>query len=60
MESYWIAHSTEQSFISALTPEGVGQLLMIAKDWPAGLYIIRVHCHSPSPTGQNDRRWGHA
>jgi hypothetical protein len=60
MESYWIAHSTEQSFISAITPEGVGQLLLIAENWAAGMYTIRVHRHSPSRAAQDARCWGHA
>jgi hypothetical protein len=36
MPSYWITHPVEQCFISALSPEGVGQLLPIAERWPAG------------------------
>jgi hypothetical protein len=56
--SYWIAHPTEKGFISALSPEGVGQLLILAEGWPAGLYIILQHWHTTSPMGQ-DLRWGH-
>jgi hypothetical protein len=60
MPSYWITHPIEQCFISALSPEGVGQLLLIAERWPAGRYVIREHRHAESPAGHQDRRWGHA
>jgi hypothetical protein len=60
MPSYWITHPVEQCFISALSPEGVGQLLRIAERWPAGRYVIREHWHAESPAGLKDRRWGHA
>ena len=56
--SYWIAHPTEWGFISAFSPEGVGQLLILAEGWPAGLYIISTHRHTASPMGQ-DVHWGH-
>jgi hypothetical protein len=36
--SYWIAHPAETAFISALTPEGIGQLLRMAEGWPIGRY----------------------
>jgi hypothetical protein len=60
MRSYWIAHPTDHGFISALSPEGVGQLLMNAEEWPAGRYTIRAHRHASFSTGQNDSCWGHA
>jgi hypothetical protein len=60
MPSYWIAHPTDRGFISALSPEGVGQLLMNAEQWPAGRYTIRVHRHASFSTGQNELCWGYA
>jgi hypothetical protein len=60
MPSYWITHPVEQCFISALSPEGIGQLLLIAERWPAGRYVIWEHRHAESPAGLEDRRWGHA
>ncbi len=56
--SYWIAHPTELRFISALSPEGVGQVLMVAERWPAGVYVIWTHRGESSPTEQEDRHWG--
>jgi hypothetical protein len=56
--SYWIAHPTESSFISALSPEGVSQFLMISRRWPAGRNLIREHHHGASPTSDGDRAWG--
>jgi hypothetical protein len=56
--SFWIAHPTATAFISALDQDGVGQLLTIAEDWPAGRYVIREHHHGGSPTAGNDRPWG--
>jgi hypothetical protein len=41
MPGYWILHPTELAFIWALTPEGVGQLLMISRRWPAGRHLIQ-------------------
>jgi hypothetical protein len=58
--SYWIAHPTESSFISALSPEGVGHSLMISRCWPAGRYLIREHRHGVSPMADGDRAWGFA
>src|SRR5262249_43384054 len=58
--SYWIAHPAETAFISALTPEGIGQLLRIAEGWPIGRYLIRRHRHDGSPAGPDHRPWGHA
>ena len=60
MPSYWIAHPTDTSFISALTPEGMGQLLRIAERWPAGRYIIRRHRHADPPAEPDHLAWGHA
>ena len=60
MPSYWIAHPIERCFISALSPEGVGELLLISERWPAGRYVIREHRHAAPSAGQSDRRWGHA
>ena len=60
MPSYWIAHPTERAFISALSPEGVAQLLEVAERWPPGRYYIRRHHHGVSPPGAEDRPWGHA
>jgi hypothetical protein len=57
---YWIAHPAETAFISALAPEGIGQLLMLAEGWPVGQYPIRLHRHGVSPTGADHRPWGHA
>ncbi len=56
--SYWIAHPTERGFISARSPEGVGQVLMMAERWPAGLYAMWTHGEAPSPTEREDRHWG--
>jgi hypothetical protein len=58
--SYWIAHPTELAFISALSPEGIGQVLLMAECWPPGLYAIQTHRHTLSTTGPHDRHWGHA
>jgi hypothetical protein len=60
MPSYWILHPTESSFIAALSPEGVGQLLMISRRWPAGRYLIREHWHAAPPTAGGDHVWGFA
>lgn len=60
MASYWIAHPAATAFISALTPEGIGQLLRIAEGWPVGRYLIRRHRPDASPAGPGDRPWGHA
>ena len=56
--SYWIAHPTATAFISALDPDGVGQMLTIAEDWPVGRYVIREHHPGGSPTAGDDRIWG--
>jgi hypothetical protein len=58
--SYWIAHPTATAFISALYPDGVGQMLTIAEDWPVGRYLIREHHPGDSPTAGDDRPWGRA
>jgi hypothetical protein len=56
--AYWIAHPCRSGFISALWPEGVGQLLGSAEDWPAGAYAIRIHGHRQSEAADGDRVWG--
>jgi hypothetical protein len=56
--SYWIAHPTATAFISALDPDGVGQMLTIAEDWPVGRYVVREHHADGSPTAGDDRPWG--
>jgi hypothetical protein len=58
--SYWIAHPTATAFISALSQDGVGQLLTIAADWLVGRYVIREHWPAECQPGQDDRPWGHA
>jgi hypothetical protein len=58
--SYWIAHPTATAFIAALDPDGVGQLLELAADWPVGRYVIREHHPGGSPTAGDDRPWGRA
>jgi hypothetical protein len=59
--SYWIAHPTDMAFISALSPEGVGQLLIMAERWPIGRYLIGKHHHGRSPAGpEEDQLWGYA
>jgi hypothetical protein len=58
--SYWITHPAATAFISALTPEGIGQLLRIAEGWPIGRYPIRRDRHDGSPTGPEQGPWGHA
>src|SRR5215470_12765185 len=60
VSSYWIAHPVQTAFISALSPEGIGQLLGIAEGWPIGRYLIRRHRHGVAPTGPDHRPWGHA
>jgi hypothetical protein len=60
VSSYWIAHPVQTAFISALSPEGIGQLLRIAEGWPIGRYLIRRHRHGVSPAGPDHRPWGHA
>ncbi len=57
---YWIEHPFELAFISAFSPEGVGQVLLMAVPWPAGLYAMWTHGDAPSTMGQDDRRWGRA
>jgi hypothetical protein len=59
LPSYWIAHPTIPSFISAFSPEGVGQLLLVAADWPAGLYIIHEY-HRISSLVERNLHWGQA
>jgi hypothetical protein len=56
--SYWIAHPTATAFISALYPAGVGQMLSIAEDWPAGRYVVREHHPNGFPTAGDDRPLG--
>jgi hypothetical protein len=58
--SYWIAHPSQSAFISAFSPEGVGQFLMISGRWPAGRYIIRMHRHGRSSSEAGDPAWGYA
>jgi hypothetical protein len=55
--SYWIARPDGMAIISALSPEGVGQLLEHAEDWPTGSYPILTHRHG---TAEADRPWGQA
>src|SRR5262249_18915004 len=56
--TYWIAHPTESAFISAFTPEGVGEFLMISRRWPAGRYVVREHRPGAAPPAVGDRVWG--
>jgi hypothetical protein len=58
--SYWITHPTQSAFISAFSPEGVGQFLMISGRWPAGRYIIRMHGYGLSSSEVGDPAWGYA
>jgi hypothetical protein len=58
--TYWIAHPTESAFISAFSPEGVGQVLLISRRWPTGRYLIREYRRGASPTADADRAWGYA
>jgi hypothetical protein len=58
--SYWIAHPTAPGFISAFSPEGVGQFLMIARDWPPGRYVIRQYRGGCRESKEGDACWGHA
>lgn len=60
MPSYWIAHPVERAFISALHPEGIGQLLVMDRRWPAGRYPIHRHQTGGAQTGPDQRPWGHA
>jgi hypothetical protein len=60
MVSYWITHPTESAFISAFSPEGVGQFLMVAGDWPAGRYVIREHRPGALAATGGDLAWGYA
>jgi hypothetical protein len=60
MPAYWILHPTESAFIAALSPEGVGEFLMISLRWPAGRYLIREYRHGAPPTAGGDRVWGFA
>ena len=53
--TYWINHPTDEAFISAFSPEGVAQVLMVAERWTAGRYLVREHHH----TGTPDRPWGY-
>ncbi len=58
MPTYWITHPTDSAFISAHSPEGVGQLLRVADRWAAGRYLIREHVPGGSPAAGDDRPWG--
>jgi hypothetical protein len=58
--SYWIAHPRRIALISAFSPEGVGRVLEMARDWPAGVYEIRMHRHGSGPADGFDRAWGRA
>ena len=58
--SYWIGHPRRFVLISAFSPEGVGQVLEAARDWPAGAYEIRMHRHGSGPGDDLDRAWGRA
>jgi hypothetical protein len=59
MLSYWITHPTESAFISAFSPEGVGQFLMVAEGWPAGRYVIREQRPGERAAGGGPA-WGYA
>jgi hypothetical protein len=58
--SYWIIHPWRDALISAMSPEGVAQVLEMAGDWPAGAYEIRLHRHGSGPGDGFDRAWGRA
>jgi hypothetical protein len=58
--SYWINHPTETGFISATSPEGVAQLLMLDVRWPAGLYVVNEYRQASPPSDEHYRRWGTA
>jgi hypothetical protein len=58
--SYWISHPNQCAFISAFSPEAVGQFLMISGRWPAGHYTIRTHGHARSSSEAGDPPWGYA
>ncbi len=60
MPTYWIAYPTNSAFISAHSPEGVGQLLMVADRWAAGRYLIREHLPGGAPAAGDDHPWGYA
>jgi hypothetical protein len=60
MLSYWITHPTASAFISAFSPEDVGQFLMVAESWPAGHYVIRAHRPEDLATPGGDPTWGYA
>ena len=48
--SYWITHPAECGFIAAFSPEDLGQVLIVAEDWPTGCYVIREHrISAPAP-----------
>jgi hypothetical protein len=58
--TYWIAHPTDSAFISAHSPEGVGELLRIADRWAAGRYAIREHLPGGSLPAGDGHPWGYA
>jgi hypothetical protein len=58
--SYWIAHPDATAFISALTPEGIGEPLGMSDRWPVGRYVIRLSRNGGPPTGPDQCPWGHA
>jgi hypothetical protein len=60
MPSYWITHPDGSAFISAFSPEGVGQVLLIAERWPADRYLIREHRPRDLAMAGGDRPWGYA
>ncbi len=60
MPSYWIAHPAATAFISALTPDGIGQLLGMSDRWPVGRYVIRKYRHGAAPVGPDPGPWGYA
>ncbi len=58
--SYRVDHPTGLGFISAFSPEGVGQSLMMARDWPPGRYVIRQHRGGCRESNEGGACWGHA
>jgi hypothetical protein len=58
--TYWINHPAELAFISAFSPEGVGQSLMVAERWPAGRYVIREHRPGELAAAGGGPAWGYA
>jgi hypothetical protein len=60
LAGYCIVHPSQPAFISAFSPEGVGQFLMTSGNWPAGRYVIRMRVHGPTSSDASDPVWGYA